>query len=278
MWTEDVMDGKIESKVTAGLSVIGAVIAIIVIGWWGAASFGLVVAWLLIIAVIFGVAFMLGWVIRGRPAGLLIDQRNKMSLSRLQSVAWTVLVLGTFWTAAEWQVRREWRESDSTTGTTTDERGPLDIPIPQELWVAIGISATALVGSSLIKTAKAQASPAGVPDPSVPAPAGATMVQVRGKPVSVVGRLQVKASPDEASWTDMFKGDEAADFDYLDIGKVQMFFFTVVLVLAYGVAIAEVFHALNGSPFEFPDLSEGAVTLLAISQGTYLADKAIPSS
>jgi hypothetical protein len=38
--------------------------------------------------------------ITGRPQGLLIDERRKMSLSRLQLVLWTVTILSGLLTAA----------------------------------------------------------------------------------------------------------------------------------------------------------------------------------
>ena len=39
--------------------------------------------------------------------GLLIDERNKMSLSRLQMITWTIVVLSGFVTAALWNTRFE---------------------------------------------------------------------------------------------------------------------------------------------------------------------------
>jgi hypothetical protein len=73
----------------------------------------------------------------------------------------------------------------------------------------------------------------------------------------------------------MFKGDEVTDCSQLDLGKIQMFYFTLVLVLAYGVQLGSLF--LAGQFFEsMPVLDSGMVALLGISHAGYLGNKATP--
>ncbi len=76
----------------------------------------LAVRWLLIMAVFIGLLVLIGREITGRPGettrrgraafqpgradGVLIDLRNKVSLSRLQLVMWTVIVLSAWVTLA----------------------------------------------------------------------------------------------------------------------------------------------------------------------------------
>lgn len=43
---------------------------------------------------------IVGYLVNGRPAGAFIDSRNRLSLSKLQAAAWTVIVLAAFATAA----------------------------------------------------------------------------------------------------------------------------------------------------------------------------------
>ena len=43
---------------------------------------------------------VVGCLINGRPAGAFIDNRNRLSLSKMQAAAWTVIVLAAFATAA----------------------------------------------------------------------------------------------------------------------------------------------------------------------------------
>src|SRR2546427_2881501 len=57
-------------------------------------------AWLLTLILLAVFAAVAGQGITGLWRGLLIDERNKISLSRLQIVLWTVVVLSGFLTAA----------------------------------------------------------------------------------------------------------------------------------------------------------------------------------
>jgi hypothetical protein len=43
---------------------------------------------------------VVGLLVNGRPIGAFIDNRNRLSLSKLQAGAWTVIVLAAFATAA----------------------------------------------------------------------------------------------------------------------------------------------------------------------------------
>lgn len=56
-----------------------------------------------------------------------------------------------------------------------------------------------------------------------------------------------------------------------------MFFFTVLVVLSYGVAVGKLLVSTN-SPAALPDVGEGMLTLFGISHGGYLINKAVPSA
>src|SRR5262245_16717810 len=56
--------------------------------------------WLIIVALFLAFLFVVGQGITGRLQGLLIDERNKMSLSRLQLVLWTLVILSGLLTIA----------------------------------------------------------------------------------------------------------------------------------------------------------------------------------
>jgi hypothetical protein len=75
----------------------------------------------------------------------------------------------------------------------------------------------------------------------------------------------------------MFEGSEVGNAGHVDLGKVQMFYFTVIVAMAYA---ASVWSALAkgdfyGSQFTFPSLSAGMVALLGISNAGYLANKGV---
>lgn len=61
--------------------------------------------------------------------------------------------------------------------------------------------------------------------------------------------------------------------DHLEVGKVQMFFFTLLVVFAYGRAIAAGFENAGEVISSLPDFSAGILALLAISHAGYLANK-----
>ena len=48
----------------------------------------------------------IGWGIAGRADGILINEKNVMSLSRFQMAIWTILVLGAYFTYAFARLRK----------------------------------------------------------------------------------------------------------------------------------------------------------------------------
>jgi hypothetical protein len=192
------------------------------------------VTWIVTLVIITFVSVLLGIGTSSRFFGLLIDDRNKMSLSRFQTVLWTILILSSLLTAALTNLR----------DLLTHPIDALSINFPPELLALMGISFTSLAASQLILSAK---------DNSV----------------------DRNDTPHAANWDDMFKGDDAKNANYLDLGKVQMLYITIILVFVYGVAIAILFMKVD-SFTTFPPLSATMVTLLGISHAGYLTYKAVP--
>jgi hypothetical protein len=117
--------------------------------------------------------------------------------------------------------------------------------VPVELWALMGISTTSLVGSPVAMSVK---------------------------------RDQVTSndSRDAARWSDMFMGEEYANQGRLDVGKVQLFYFTIILAVAYIGALGVLFINTSIALNSFPSLNEGLVTLLGISHAGYLINKTVP--
>lgn len=228
-------------------------------------------SWLAIMGLLTIVLLLIGWGITGLFRGVLIDERNKVTLSRLQAALWTVLVLGAFLAGGINNVKME-------------ESNPLSIKIPVELWWVMGIATTSLVGSLLVRSVKEkktanrlQASETfrqlGV------APASSQQerwaLTTEAGDVIARGQIVVNTAPESSRWTNLFKGGETSNAAQVDLGKVQMFFFTLILLLAYGVALGRV---LGGeAPVKsFPALDEGMIAILGISHAAYLANKTVP--
>lgn len=233
---------------------------------------GLRGAWVVLAAGLLALAAVSGHGIRGVWRGMFIDERNMISLSRLQMLIWTVVVLSAYGALALARVRESPLEA-------------LDVAVPEELWYLMGISTTSLLGSPLIKNTKRSpnAAPQNV-DRILDDQRAGLSEQVRRE-----GRIVSKKNVGDASWSDLFTGEEVTNVTYLDLAKIQMFFFTIVLVLSYGAAVWSLLSAECAAsasqglsecriPTGLPQLSDGAIALLAISHGGYLANKAVPAS
>lgn len=88
------------------------------------------------------------------------------------------------------------------------------------------------------------------------------------------GILNVNADIKDASFSDMFQGDEEGNCNHIDMAKVQMFFFTLIIAFSYMVLLVNLI--LNSDATElgnFPKLSDGLVALLGISTAGYLGNK-----
>jgi len=88
----------------------------------------------------------------GRWVGILIDNRFKMSLSRLQIILWTTLAFSAFTVIALDRMIPLLRAAPSSKATYD----PLNIRFPEELLLAMGISAVSLAGASWIKSKKTE--------------------------------------------------------------------------------------------------------------------------
>lgn len=97
------------------------------------------------------------------------------------------------------------------------------------------------------------------------------------------GVLHKNADPREARWSDIFRAEEIGiNYKLLDVSKVQMAFFTVALITAYGFALAGLLQntAAIRNPYwvDLPAFSSTMNALLAISQATYLSVKTVDRS
>jgi hypothetical protein len=91
-------------------------LAIFAAGW----LFRLVWAWIATMILLIVFVVLVGHHIVGLWRGAFIDDRNMISLSRFQTIVWTVLVLGGFLAAALYNVRG-------------DQPEPLGISLPPQL-------------------------------------------------------------------------------------------------------------------------------------------------
>ena len=213
------------------LSVAALLIAAGLIGLLFPSSVHLL-TWIITFVLLVLLAFIIGHGTTNKWNGLLIDERNKISLARFQMMLWIVIVLSAFLCVALINVR-------------SNPLNALAVNVPVELWALMGISTTSFLGSPVAMSVK---------------------------------RDQVTSNDTRyaARWSDMFMGEELANQGQLDVAKVQLFYFTIILAVAYIGALAFMFIKSSATINTFPSLNDGLVTLLGISHAGYLINKTVP--
>jgi hypothetical protein len=199
--------------------------------------------------------------VTGRVWGILINERNVMSLSRFQAVLWTVIVLADFATIL---LGRAWQSLP-----LTDVK---DLLRP-DLLALMGISYASAVGTSI-----ANANKSGKPTPvTAVRDAQTNLNDQAGNFTAAQGVLYKNKDVSDASIGDLFQGDELADAHMTDLSKVQMFFFTIVsAVIFLGAADAKFTYMKSiGDKLLIPQLPEALISLMGISHAAYLGNKAV---
>ena len=219
--------------------------------------------WIATLVLMFAFVMFLGKVMTYRIWGFLINDRNLMSVSRFQTTLWTLLVLSGFFAIVMQRL---------AAGHVSDA---LDVAIPWEVWSLLGISSAALVGSPLISNGKRAKTPKDPNDMGKQLDKrfgfqDGTSARVRE------GTLYANPKIEDARFTDMFEGDELKDTSLIDLAKLQMFFFTVVVAVAYGAGLFNLLTSTDlGAKVAMPTMSAGLLALMGISNGAYLANKGI---
>jgi Kef-type K+ transport system membrane component KefB len=223
--------------------------------------------WLMLLFV--AVLAVLGKVICGTWKGVLVDERNVLSLSRVQMVAWSILVL----TASLAMVLQNVSQDSASCLIKADVSCIPDIP--GDLWLLMGFSTATLVTSPVLLSNSAAAEPDEKKSQQISAALAQQGYQQSEQDLS--GPLYRNPSPAEARWSDLITGEQNSNCLHLDLPRVQMCFFTLVALLIYGVMLHE--QLLQGDIAKgLPDLNQGLLAIIAISHGGYLVSKASQNS
>lgn len=226
-------------------------------------------------------AIACGLLVKGVPAGILISDRNRLTLSRTQVIAWSVLVLPVITAYACFNAGFGAREMllNPPSGAGIGGGGFVIFPsMPGEILAALGIS----VGSALLSPAILQGTPT-----TLDLSEGASnkinddLTLFKDPPTM----LNARTSPKDASISDLFLGEMQDNHDQMDISRLQIVVITIALLLTYGslllaqaaaIDLQTVFSALSKPRSIFDSLPQAGatfVTLMAISHGTYLVTK-----
>jgi len=242
------------------------VLGVVYVGMW--AGFRATTSWLWTLALLTVLFLYLGWLLSGRPLGILVNTRNLMSLSRFQLVAWSLVIISAFLTIAFQRI--------GVSGIAD----PLQIPMDPHLWALLGISTASLIGTPLILQNKAGQK---ADDGQIKAAAATLGENEQDIKDNSDGKLYANPRIEDARVTDMFQGDEIGNTAYVDISKVQMFLFTVIIIVAYCYQIYAMLwpHGLaktdpnyvGADKLVMPVLSASVIALLGISHAGYLGSK-----
>lgn len=207
--------------------------------------------WLAVATLLLGLCVVAGILINGRIDGILIDDRNRISLARLQWVAWLVILLSGYYTGA----------------VLNAATGAADLPVMQaELFGLLGIVSGSAVVSGLIVDNKKSAPGSAPPAPLQPGQSGQ------------IGSMDRNATAEEASWADLYCGDEVANRDVVDISRLQKLMMTTLLLMTYAQMLWAAFGkaAVSGQFAAMPAVGSTFLGLLGGSNAAYLAFKATP--
>lgn len=245
------------------IALVGALIVPALAPAYGYA--GLAASWLISAVLLVAFCALVGVAINGRPAGVLIDNRNRVSLSKFQAAAWSVVVLSALITAVFARIGA--RETDAA-----------GITLPAELLAAMGISATSLVAAPAILSLKSAETPTEGQEADT-----ASKLGDDPNNLASVGKVYARSDPADAEWFDMFRGEEVSNAASPDLSKVQQFLITVAVLAAYGATLWAWFAAGPDPKLPhqawlagFPAFSPNLAWLVGISSAGYLAYKAAP--
>lgn len=193
--------------------------------------------WLVSAAALVGVAMLLGAWTQKSVLGILIDDRGRYSLTKLQLVLWSIVVISLVAGVALGRL------VGGAAGAA------LEFEIPRALLAVMGISAGSTVAAVTIKTAQDATS---------------------GERVAASGE------GDPPRFSQIFLQDTGPCADkVVDVSKYQNFWITLIVVVSYvALAAADILkHASAADMRALPGFSDAVLVLLGISHGGYLAGK-----
>jgi hypothetical protein len=245
-------------KSSSALSILICV-AIVAIAPRFAVHNAIVILWVEVFALT-ALMIAVGVSVTHRFWGILINERNVMSLSRFQAVLWTVLILADYATIL---LGRAWQ------GMSLVDAKDLLRP---DLLMLMGISYGSAVGTSIVNANKAgKRTPA-----TAVADAQANLNDEDGNFTAAQGVMYKNKDISDANVGDLFQGDELADAHTTDLSKVQMFFFTIVSAVVFlGTADAMFTNMKSIGDVLIPQLPENLIALMGISHAAYLGNKAV---
>lgn len=187
-----------------------------------------------------GAAIVVGRATGLSVTGILLDRRDRYSLTRLQLVSWSVVVISLVATVALLRL-------------LAVDKDPLGFVIADELLIVMGVS----LGSAALATAAKANHDAQYPEQ--------------------VAASSVDGGGDPPRWTQLFLYDEGEGADRLvDLTKFQNLLLTIVVVVAYCASVLAEIGADATTAAAIPGFSQTLLVVVAVSHAGYVAGKLPP--
>ncbi len=253
-----------QGKVVLGIGILILIIGLVVVPLIGgpvARVRG--IAFALSLLGVLGLFAAFGQAITGFWGGILMSGRNAYSLSRMQGVCWSWVVLSALAAAVACNL---WNVGAPIAA-------PFNIDIPTNLLVVLGISGATVAAAPAALALRAATQPAKTQ-------VDAARARLDEPSLGNTGQVVTRADAMRASWLDIIQGDEVSNAGVIDLSKVQQLLVTALLVVGYAVLVGRSFTrdfdqaGISG----LPDFSGGFAWLVGISHGAYIAYKGAPKS
>src|SRR6516225_9321109 len=206
------MRGKAWGSLTLLLLILLAACAV----WIGKSTDHSQLRWqyIAVTAILVALCIVAGVLVNRRLEGVLIDDRNRMSLARVQWVAWMIVLLGAYFVEVVWNVAHSFSFPEMQT----------------ESFGLLGIISGSSVVSSLIVDAKMRPPvvPSGQPQAVQPQ---AVQPMAAGDHPGRKGSMDINYKVAEAGWADLYLGEEVANRYVVDVSRLQKLIVTVLFVL-----------------------------------------------
>lgn len=213
-----------------------------------------------------GLLVMSGLIVQGRVLGVLVDERNRYSLARLQITLWTSVIVATLYTVmvSNLMVAGDW--------TTA-----LKIDMDLNLVLVMGFSLATFTTAPLALSRKS--AEAVNEDNAAKKVQQLKETQQLEEVPTVEGKLVVKQSPRDARLADFVRSEDVNTVNTVDLARTQMLIISIVVVLAYaGTVVACMISAGSEAIHKLPELSNTLLMFIVISHGGYLMGKLVSST
>ncbi len=230
--------------------------------WYAASGDHLWKAWIVTMILLIFFCGAIGQWLMDCPWGILVTSFNLMSLSRIQLVAWTIVVLSGYFVILMARI-----------GHGLPPLNALDVNIPNNLWAVLGISTASFTVVPIVLDSKTRntVDPQAIRTASLVLKEDAGAIQQNAK-----GKVYANSKPSDARFSDLFQGDEIGNTAYVDISKLQLFLLTLFVIVAYGHLLGAMLASVSPKDLaSLPDLSPGELKLLGLSHAGYLTFKAV---